>query len=356
MMKTNPSVFIVNDTYEIIVPVDRESFFWVRVGDKDYFDAPCGLMNTDKYIHKVYVPMEELNSACEYTVFCREVLNRQPHKAETGKTEEKTYKFSPPPKDNIKIYNISDAHSRVLEPIKAAKAYGQFDLLILNGDILDDCCSPESFMNVYEICSEITGGNIPVVSSRGNHDVRGKIAHKYGEYMPSAKGDIFYTFRAGSVWGIVLDCGEITGDCDPVYNFTVHCDQLREEQTKFLKNVVKNAEYAAEDIKTRIIVVHDPFFTKHTPPYDVTRDIFKEWFDLINPNIKPDLWLCGHSHLCEVIQPPFSTNEFGINTPLLMASTPGDNYFKGGGIEINDSGITVTFTDSNGEISDSIKL
>lgn len=358
MMKTNPAVFIVNDTYEIIVPVDQETIFWVNVGGKDYFDALCGIMNIDKDIHKVYVPIEELNKAKKYTVFCREVLDRKPHKAITGETEEKTYEFTPVPEDDIKIYNISDAHSRVSEPIAAAKAFGKFDLLILNGDILDDCAAADSFMNVYTICSTLTGGNIPIVSARGNHDVRGKISHKYSEYMPSAKGDIFYTFRAGSIWGVVLDCGEITGDDDPAYNFTIRCNQFREAQSFFLKNVLKNAEneYEAEGVKTKIVVVHDPFFEKHTPPYDVSRDTLKEWFDIINPNIKPDLWLSGHSHKCEVRRPPYSADEFGINAPLLMASTPGDNYFKGGGIEISNNEITVTFTDSDGTVFDSIKL
>ena len=176
--------------------------------------------------------------------------------------------------------------------------------------------------------------------------------------MPSHKGDIFYTFKAGSVWGVVLDSGEITNDFDPEYNFTIHCDPFREAQTEFLKNVIKNSkkEYEADDVKTKIVVVHDPFFERHTPPYDVSRDTLKEWFDIINPNIKPDFWLCGHAHKCLVRRPPYSADEFGINSPLVHVGTPGDNYFMGGGIEINGNEITVTYTHSNGEIADSIKL
>ena len=65
----------------------------------------------------------------------------------------------------------------------AAKAFGDIDFLILNGDILDHSGDPSKFANIYIICSEITGGNIPVVFSRGNHDLRGNYAEKFADYI-----------------------------------------------------------------------------------------------------------------------------------------------------------------------------
>jgi len=357
MLKFNPAVFAVNKNYQIIVPASGESFCSVRIGESEYFSESNGMARLAS-VHKIDVPQVTLDEAGEYTVLLRPVIERKAYGAVTGEPKSYTYSFFQPPKSNMRIYNISDAHSQVLEPIAAAKAFGKIDLLILCGDIMHFCNSMDDFFNVYQICSEITGGNIPIVSTRGNHDMRGRMADRFAEFMPAADGKIFYTFSVGSLWGVVLDCGEITPDQNPDHGFTVCCDNFRREQTEFLKRVAEEAqnEYAAEHIKNRIVVVHDPFFEKHNPPYDVTRDIFRDWFDIIDANIKPDFWLCGHSHLCAVRRPPYSWDEFGIKTPLVMASTPGEGTFKGGGFELNDDGIYLTFNDNLGNFDEKIKI
>lgn len=358
MLRFNPTVFAVNDNYQIIIPVTRDSFAYIEIDDKRFFSHSNGVMRCESFIHKIDVPMSVLNGATAYTVCIRPVSERKGYGAETGEIRKYYFNFSKPPKDNIRIFNISDAHSLINEPIAAAKTYGQINALVLCGDIMHSCNSMEDFCNVYKICSEITGGNIPVVSARGNHDMRGKAAEKYQDYMPSADGKIYYTFRIGSIWGVVLDCGEITADSNPEHGFTICCDPFRHEQTDFLRRIVKDSEneYAADGVKNRIVVVHDPFFEKHNPPYDVARDIFRDWFDIIEKNIKPNFWLCGHSHRTEVRRPPYSVDEFGIKTPLVMASTPGDNFFCGGGFEFNDDGIFLTFADNMGKKEEPIKL
>lgn len=358
MLKFNPTVFAVNKNYQIIIPVNAESFASVKVGNEEFFSHSNGMALPKSDVHKIDVPCDSLNQAGEYTVCLRPVTLRKGYGAETAEPFFKTYSFFAPPKDNLRAYNISDAHSLVCEPIAAAKAFGKIDVLILCGDIMHFCDKPEDFYNVYKICSELTGGNIPVVSARGNHDMRGRMAERYADYMPAADGKIFFTFTLGDLWGVVLDCGEITPDSNPDHGFTVCCDPFRREQTKFLKRIVenKNNEYAADGIKRRIIVVHDPFFERHTPPYDVSRDIFREWFDIIEPNIKPDFWLCGHSHLCEVRRPPYSVLEYPITTPLIMASTNGENFFRGGGFEFSADDIYLTFTNNSAEFSERIKI
>lgn len=39
---------------------------------------------------------------------------------------------------NARAYHIADAHCLTDEPVRAAKAYGDIDFLILNGDIGED--------------------------------------------------------------------------------------------------------------------------------------------------------------------------------------------------------------------------
>ncbi len=358
MLKFNPIVFAVNKNYQIIIPVSGECFASLKVGGEEFFSHSNGMALQKSDVHKIDVPCDSLNQAGEYTVCLRPVTLRKGYGAETAEPFFKTYSFFAPPKDNLRAYNISDAHSLVCEPIAAAKAFGKIDVLILCGDIMHFCDKAEDFENVYKICSELTGGGIPVVSARGNHDMRGRMAERYADYMPAANGKIFYTFRVGSIWGVVLDCGEITADDNPAHGFTVCCDSFRREQTEFLKTVVANKEkeYAAEGVKTRLVVVHDPFFERHNPPYDVARDIFADWFEIIEPNINPDFWLCGHSHQCLVRRPPYSVLEFQIKTPLIMASTNGENFFRGGGFEFSDSGTYLTFVDNSGNAGEKIKI
>ena len=69
----------------------------------------------------------------------------------TGHTPEEKqliYPFRPVTGETTRMYHISDAHNRIEEPVAAAKTFGQIDLLILNGDILQHSGDPAKFINV----------------------------------------------------------------------------------------------------------------------------------------------------------------------------------------------------------------
>ena len=149
---------------------------------------------------------------------------------------EKAYKFKPIPENNIRAYHIADAHNSIKEPVKAAETFGNIDFLILNGDVIEDSSNPKNFMNIYEICSCLTKGEKPVIFSRGNHDLRGDFAEKFADYTPSHRGNTYYSFRLGNIWGILLDCGEDKDDDHPEYGYSVACHTFRERQSDFLKN------------------------------------------------------------------------------------------------------------------------
>ena len=71
MLKTKPCVFAIGDRYEITVTVTEQSVMWVKVGDKLYYDEANGIMRSSKPVHKISVPMSELDAAGEYTVYER---------------------------------------------------------------------------------------------------------------------------------------------------------------------------------------------------------------------------------------------------------------------------------------------
>ena len=352
MLKTAPAVFAVGNAYQIMVPVERESLFWVRVGDKNYYDATNGIMNSLSALHRAAVPMAELDKAGEYTVCVKAIIDRKPYFPETEAVWEKTYAFHPVPDENIRAYHISDAHNRIEEPVKAAQTFGDLDLLILNGDVIDHSGDPSKFSNVYEICSQLTSGCIPTVFSRGNHDMRGRYAEKFAEYTPNRDGYTYYSFRMGSIWGLLVDCGEDKPDTSEEYGFTVACHAFREKQTAYIESLIANAknEYAAEGVKTRLVIAHNPFTQKHEPPFDIEEDLYRRWCALLREEIRPQLMICGHTHELQVRYPGCAEDTYGQACPVVIGAVPDENYFAGCGYVFGADGAEVVFTDSTGAV------
>jgi len=351
MLKTAPAVFAVNDTYQIFVPVTSQSLMWIRVDGECYYDESNGIMRSLSDLHKVTVPMDKVDKAGKYTVCIRPIVERKPYFTETEAVREYEFSFRPLPRNNVRIYHISDAHNRIIGPVAAAKAFGNIDLLLLNGDVIDHSGDPSKFDNVYEICSQLTGGNIPVVFSRGNHDMRGNYAEKFAEYTPNSHGNTYYTFRLGSLWGILLDCGEDKEDGHEEYGYTVCCTAFRKRQTEFLKKVIADAEneYAAEGVTTRLVISHNPFTHQLEDPFDIETERYTEWAKLLKEHVKPHLMICGHFHTTEVRYPGESWDHLGQPCPIVVGAMPLKNDgFVGCGMEIGKDRIKVEFTDHKG--------
>lgn len=360
MIKTKPCVFALKDRYEITVLVTEESIMRVKVGDKYYCDESNGIMKSGKLVHKVSVPMSELDAAGEYTVYERVMLERTPYFPKTGETYSYTCSFYPVKNSNARAYHIADTHCWTEEPVRAAEAYGDVDFLILNGDIQEDSSKLEYFDTIFELAAKITKGEKPVVFSRGNHDLRGMFAEILVDYTPTDNGNSYYTFKLGSVWGIVLDCGEDKDDTYEDYCDTICCHSFRQRQTKFIKDVINNAdkEYNQADVKTRLVIVHNPFTEQIGEPFDIEEDIYREWALLLKENIKPHAMLCGHIHEYYVSCPGDKHDRLGNPSPVVVASKVDreNRYYVGCGFEFGDDSIVGSFTDSDGKTVDEFTL
>ncbi len=350
MLKTAPAVFAVNKEYQIMVPVASPSLMWVKVGDSEYYDECNGIMRSITEVHRISVPMDVLDKAGKYTVCEREIIERKPYFPTSKETVFYEYNFRPVKTDGeVRAYHIADAHNHIDEPIKAAKAFGDIDFLIMNGDIPDHSGETANFNTIYEIADKVTGGEIPIVFSRGNHDLRGFYAEKMAEYTPSENLNTYYTFTLGSIWGIILDCGEDKPDSHEEYGGTVACHCFRNRQTEFIKRVIENRknEYENKDIKTRLVISHNPFTYLQEPPFDIEREIFSEWARLLKENVKPDLMISGHLHGVFIKNPGEDMDHLGQPCPLVVGSDIKDNYFVGAGFIFNGEKTKVEITDSD---------
>jgi len=354
MLQTHPAVFAVDNTYQIKVPVKKECLMWVQVGERTYYDATCGILRSLSELHSVTVPMAELDAAGGYTVCIREVYKRGSWCSETA-TEVLTYPydFTPVPPTDARAYCISDAHERVEEPIRAAEAFGAFDFLILNGDLSNCCDDPAVLLNIYHISSRLTGGTKPIVFARGNHDLRGSHSEMTETYTPhSRSGHTYYTFRFGTLWGLVLDCGEDKRDDHIDCGNVFCCRDFREQETEYIREVIARAEqeYAAEGVTTRVVIIHYPISHHLWPDYEFEPDIFREWCRLLREEIRPHIMICGHMHISDVWKPGGPRDSFGQPCPIVLSGVPRDGYHAGCGYEFGDTAIRATHTDSNGEI------
>lgn len=358
----NPVVFAVGDTYQIIMPVKVSSIIWIKIGGFEYFDESNGVLRSNVGVHKIIVPMDLLNKEKRYTVCYREIIERTAYFTKTMEEGMQDFEFHPVKSTIVIAYHIADAHGKTDAPVNAAKEfikkYGKIDFLILNGDIIDSAQCIDDFYAVYEIASRITEGKIPVICSRGNHANRGVYAENLREYFPCRDGNTFYSVKIGNIWALVLDCGEDKEDSHPEYGNTMCSHIFRQKETEYIENIVRNAndEYLAEDVNYKIVIVHTPFTRKVKPPFDIERDIYSHWADILKNEIKAELMISGHEHRFEVEYPGGERDALGHPCPIVIGSWikhPNDekNYgyaFVGAGLAFEAGKIKVVFNDDNG--------
>lgn len=352
MLKTAPVVFAVENEYQIMVYVNKPCLFWVRVGAEEFYDESNGILRSMSEVHRVRLPMETLDRAGAYTVCVRPIIERKPYFTETEPVLEYEYSFYPVKGERIRAYHIADSHNHVEEPVAAAKAYGEIDFLILNGDNIDHSGDPSKFEVIYRICDALTAGTKPVIFSRGNHDLRGNYAEAFADYTPNHDGRTYYTVRLGQLWFVLLDCGEDKSDDHAEYGHTICCHAFRKCQTRFLKNMLAKREdtFEAEGIRHRMVISHNPFTYVPPEPFDIEQDIYKEWITLLS-EMKLDAMLAGHLHRIRFVRPGDSYDSYKMQTvPTIIASLIKSDYYAGCGLEFGPEGIEVTYTDSKGAV------
>ncbi len=357
MLKTNPCVFAVGDTYQIFVPVKSTCVMWVEIGGKCFYDHSNGVLKSMSKVHKVTVPQKLLDEKKEYKVILRKIIGaRKAYFNKMGKPKEYVFEFTPVCGDEVRVYHIADTHNRVEEPVAAAKTFGKIDFLILNGDVPNHSGDIKYFDSIYQIVGSITGGNIPAIFVRGNHDTRGKCAELFADYIPTDNGKTYFTFRVGNIWGLALDCAEDKPDSNPEYGGTVCCHAFREEETEFIKKVADCTCHKDEKIMKKLLIAHNPFTMHYEPPFNIEEEMYTEWAKIIREKIMPDYFLCGHLHEYGVHDVGGKLDVFGQPCKLILGSKPGDNYYLGAGFVFSKDKSTVTFTDNKGKSEGPVEL
>ena len=350
MFNVTPAVFAIGKEYQIMFFINRPAYSWITIDGREYSDSVCGNLRSAPGMRCVTVPMSALDGAKKYTVCVQNIESRSSYFTKTRSVIEREYAFSPLPTDRpARAYMIGDAHGSFEGPVLAAKAFGDIDFLILNGDMADSSFDSSAFMNFYEVSAALTGGEKPVVYVRGNHEDRGAAAEILPEYMPVRDGKTYYTFRLGSLWDIALDCGEDKTDDHAEYGGSTRFHEYRLAETEYIGSVIENAaaEYEAAGVAHRIAIVHIPFMFRQGDPFDIEEAIYTKWSALL-AKIGVEAVISAHEHRFFFLRPGDGHFRLAAPCPVVIGSERGDGYFGGTGFVFGD-GIDVHFTTSRGE-------
>lgn len=292
-----PVVYAVEDTYQITFTTKAKGEAWVVIDGIEYNDTFAGGRKIESNIHKITVPMSALDLADSYTVYTRAMLFRGPYESLQGPTLSETYSWKGiNTEDGLHYYVISDNHLNKKAPAQAAGYWDEkLDFLISLGDTVNWMESEKELTQLLYLASDITGGEIPVLYTRGNHEAYGAKFADYHNYVGAKDDKFYYTFRMKNIWGIVLDLGVDHEDDFAEYAGTAKYDTYRKEQTLFLDEVIKNAEneYLAEGVDYRIGLCHIPLtFSKVGNPLISYKN---EWITRLN-QMQLSVMYSGHLH------------------------------------------------------------
>ena len=287
-----PVVYAVEDTYQIVFSTNHPATAWVEIDGEAYYDLFAGSMKSKDTVHKITVPQEKLDAAKAYSIHAEKMIYRGPFGGFKGKAISKSYTFRPVnTADGLVYYTMTDVHHARTGAVAAAKSVENLDFLVILGDSvgMTEYEKDAQFSNL--LAHDVTGGQIPVVYARGNHEIKGAYAEVLYKYVGSKNESFYYWFTLSDIFGITLDLGEDHDDGWWEYYGTDRFTLYHEEQTRFLQELVETKPY--EDYRYTLVACHIPIqFVNSRKDHVETK---AEWTELLN-QIQPDLAVYGHQH------------------------------------------------------------
>ena len=294
-------VYAVEDDYQIVFSTSDSAIAWVEIDGECYYDLYAGSMRSADKVHKIEVPQEVLDAAGGYKTCAKQMIYRGPFGGYTGKTISRDYHFRPvDSSDGLNHIAISDVHEAVDAAVAAATTRKDTDFIVLLGDLVSMVETEADAQMANDIAHGITGGEIPVIYARGNHEIKGEYAEVLYKYVGSKHQSYHYTVTLGDddVFAVVLDMGEDHEDDYWEYYGTAQFDLYRAAQTEMLEEILAEGDY--ENYRYRMMICHIPVvYVDKNGNFEQYRN---EWTALLN-QIEPDIGLSGHKHVLWALIP-----------------------------------------------------
>ena len=156
-----PSVFVVEQEYEIILCLREKGLVCVEIEGKKYYEDLAGILPTERIVHKIRVSQSVLDRAERYTVLFKAVQNRQAYFTVTMPEEKETFPYFPLRKEqDILAFHIADVHYDFASAKEMASNVGEVDFYIVNGDI-GEVETEENYLEVLTMIGDISQGKRP---------------------------------------------------------------------------------------------------------------------------------------------------------------------------------------------------
>jgi predicted MPP superfamily phosphohydrolase len=347
-----PSVFVINDEYEILIFANQNGLIGIRIDGQIFYEENTGALYTEKDFAKIRVPQKLLDDAKSYQVVYRKAIERCPYFSHLEDEICCEFKFKPLEKtENINIYHVADVHYEFEKAVNACSYFGdKLDFLIVNGDIGEVNSEQEYFM-VAKFVGDVAKGELPVLFVRGNHDVRGRLAERYTDYFPANGKDTFFTFSVGNLNGVALDCGEDKLDSHSEYGGVNDFKRFRERETKFLKNV----RFDDTDKITFGVCHITPIQVTLLPDscYDIERETYTVWNDILE-KIGVKFFISAHRHIAYALLKGDPKNLIDHEYPVIVGSVFDKNkaIVAGCAMVLSKNHLNAKITDNNLQVLD----
>ncbi len=288
---SDPVVIDTGEDYTVMFATTDEGTGYVSYiyegEEKTVYDEDNGKLNVEKKVHSIKVPYEELKGNT-YTIGSTRVIEQYGYGSRLGKeitSGEYTLTVNESEKQEYLV--VSDWHSHLKKAYQAIDYLGSYDAVLLMGDAAQGLDYEEEFIdNVVEFAGQISGGEMPVIYARGNHDTRGSYASK----VPAALGEdkLYHLNTFGDITFIVLDSTEDKEDEHAEYGGMNNYAEQRKDQIEWLKTL------NLDDTGTVISLSHMWQFAYFE------EDVSKECWNELD-RLGTELMISGHSHDCRLV-------------------------------------------------------
>ncbi|SDC31787.1 FN3 domain-containing metallophosphoesterase family protein [Niabella drilacis] len=293
----------------IVWTTNKPATAWVELAPDDgshfykeerpkYFSASNGLKNVGT-VHQVQLRGLKPGTRYRYRVYSQEVLKHEwvhvqyGNVAATAVYQKKPLTFQtngvPGP---FEFAVVNDIHERnpVLKQLLGQVDFSTVGFVVFNGDMVSSSMSEEQvFKGFMDTATLLFASEVPMYYARGNHETRGPFAAEFPKYFPGPNGQLYYSFTKGDACFIVLDGGEDKPDSDIEYSGITDMDAYRNEQTEWLRNIVKTEAFRNAKYKIAIC---------HIPPADGwhgSLEIKNKWVPILN-EAGIQVMLSAHEH------------------------------------------------------------
>lgn len=283
-----------------LAPDDKQSFY--AATHPRFYEVEAGRRQAHKTLHKVRLTNLSEGTDYRYRVFSQEVLDwKDKNKIIYGATvATNVYKKQPlhfktfrNSGQNVSFVMLNDIHgkSEFMKDLCKDIDFKSLDFVMQNGDMANSVESEEQiFSDFIDASVDLFASETPFMYCRGNHETRGRFADQLVNYLPTADGKFYHLYTVGDIAFLVLDGGEDKPDNDIEYAGISAFDQYREEQAKWLAQVVESPKF--KNAKARIVFLHIP---PMIGSWHGAKHLMELFVPILN-RANVDVMFSGHTH------------------------------------------------------------